>query len=102
MADQNNLVEAIRNRLKWKVLLLVGPPLSGKGTQASRLSNLLRIPAVSSGDIFRKEVASGSELGRKMKEFMDRGELIPNDLTTKLLTEKLGAKEFQHGFIMDE
>jgi adenylate kinase len=83
------------------VLLFIGPPLAGKGTQANRLSNLLGIPAVSSGDIFRREAASGSELGQKMKSFMERGELIPNELTTALLTEKLGAKEFHGGFIMD-
>ncbi len=106
MSDQNTpfpteLIAGIRERLRWKVLLFVGPPLAGKGTQASRLSQLLQIPSISSGDVFRKETASGSELGKKMKEYMDKGELIPNDLTTKLLTDTLGAKEFQNGFIMD-
>jgi len=97
----SSAVEAIKRKLPFHVLLLVGPPLAGKGTQAARLSAVLGIPAVSSGDLFRGEVAKGTELGKQMKAYMDRGELIPNELTTTFLTEKLAEAEFQNGFILD-
>lgn len=62
-------------------VVLVGSPLSGKGTQSVHLSRLLQVPAVSTGDLFRAEAKTGSVLGLKMKEYMDRGELIPVQLS---------------------
>ncbi len=99
--DSNLYVQVIKQRLPFHVLVLVGPPLAGKGTQAARLSQLLGIPAVSTGDLFRQEAATGSELGIQMKSYMDRGELIPNDLTTKFLVQKLSHESFQAGLILD-
>jgi adenylate kinase len=83
------------------VIVMLGAPLAGKGTQANLLSKALGIPALSSGDLFRSEVASGSELGQKMKSFMDKGLLIPNELTTELLETTLKKEMYQKGLIMD-
>jgi adenylate kinase len=96
-----HLIEALKPHLSFKVILLIGAPCSGKGTQAANLSKLLDIPAVSTGDLFRAEVKTGSELGQKMRVYMEAGQLIPNELTTEFLTEKLGEDEYQKGLILD-
>ncbi|CAF1305098.1 unnamed protein product [Rotaria sp. Silwood1] len=83
------------------VILLVGSPLSGKGTQGKLLAKALDRPYVSSGDLFRDEVASGSALGQQIKTYMDSGELIPNDLTTTFLTTKLSDSIYHKGMILD-
>lgn len=83
------------------VIVMLGAPLAGKGTQARLLSQTLGVPTLSTGDLFRSEAASGSELGLKMKSYMDQGLLIPNDLTTELLTVTLQKAEYENGVILD-
>lgn len=80
---------------------MLGAPLAGKGTQARLLSQSLSIPTLSTGDLFRSESASGSELGKKMKSYMDQGLLIPNELTTELLSNTLQKPEYENGVILD-
>jgi adenylate kinase len=80
-------------------LVLFGPPGAGKGTQAARLVARYRLDHISTGDILRANVADGTELGRKAREFMDRGELVPDDIVVRMLVERLGA--VASGFILD-
>ena len=82
-------------------LLLIGPPGAGKGTQAAELSALLEIPAISTGDIFRANVAGGTPLGVKAKAFMDRGEYVPDSLTNDLVRDRLSQADAQNGFLLD-
>lgn len=82
-------------------LLLIGPPGAGKGTQAVELSNAYSIPAISTGDIFRANVAGGTPLGLQAKAFMDRGEYVPDSLTNDLVRDRLAQSDAQGGFLLD-
>ena len=82
-------------------ILLIGPPGSGKGTQAHRLSGELHIPEISTGDMFRNHLADGSPLGREIKEFLDAGNLVPDNLTTAMLRERLQERDARNGFLLD-
>ena len=91
----------VQEWLGCDVIILIGAPLSGKGTQGKLLAEALGRPCVSTGDLFRAEAASGSALGQEMKKFMDAGELIPNELTTAFLTDRLSDSAYQNGMILD-
>ncbi len=80
-------------------LVIMGPQASGKGTQAEIISEKLGVPHISIGEIFRKEAESGSELGKKLKKFMDRGELVPEQLNKRIV--KQVVEENRDGFILD-
>jgi adenylate kinase len=95
------IVDNIDKVLENSVILFVGAPLSGKGTQGNLLGKALKRPYVSSGDLFRNEVNSGSEFGKEIKKYMDNGELIPNELTTNFLTDKLSDTIYNNGMILD-
>ena len=82
-------------------LILFGPPGAGKGTQAARLQEDFRLPYVATGDILRAAVKDGTELGVKAKGFMDRGELVPDDLVIDLIVDRIGAEDARDGFILD-
>ena len=82
-------------------ILLIGPPGSGKGTQAHRLSGQLHIPEISTGDMFRSHLANGSPLGREIKEFLDAGNLVPDNLTTAMLRVRLEERDARTGFLLD-
>ncbi len=82
-------------------LILMGPPGAGKGTQASRLSARLRVPAISTGDLLREEVKRGTPLGRDAKGFMDRGALVPDQLIIAIIEARLQRDDCAHGFILD-
>lgn len=82
-------------------LVLVGPPGAGKGTQASRLVKDFNLPFISVGDILRQNVADGTELGAKAKEYMDKGELLPDELVVDLIIGRLGEDDAKEGFILD-
>ena len=82
-------------------LLLIGPPGAGKGTQATILSGLFTIPAISTGDIFRENVKNHTELGAKAKAFMDAGNNVPDTLTNDLVRDRLGHDDCQRGFLLD-
>ena len=94
-------VASVQELLGCDVIVLIGAPLAGKSTQGTLLGKILERPYVSSGDLFRAEVALGSELGRQIKTYMDAGELIPNELTTTFLTAKLSDSLYQNGMILD-
>lgn len=82
-------------------ILFVGSPLAGKGTQAHRLSQALNIPLISTGDLFRHEISSNTDFGKEIQGFINRGELIPNELTKKFLIEKLTNPMYRNGLILD-
>ncbi|GCD88188.1 adenylate kinase [Nocardioides sp. LS1] len=82
-------------------LLIMGPPGAGKGTQALRLQQLLGAPHISTGDIFRANVASETDLGRAAQGFMDKGEYVPDELTNAMVSERLSQPDVEAGFILD-
>ena len=82
-------------------LILLGPPGSGKGTQAETLQEDFRLPYYATGDILRAAVKEGTELGGKAKEYMDRGDLVPDDVIIGVIGERVESKEASDGFILD-
>jgi len=82
-------------------LLIMGPPGAGKGTQAVRLAARLDIPAISTGDIFRANVAQGTELGRQAQKFMDAGEYVPDEVTNAMVRDRLSEADCRFGFLLD-
>lgn len=82
-------------------IILIGPPGAGKGTQAKRLIERLSIPQISTGDMFRAAVAQGTPMGRRAKEYMDKGELISDDVVIGVVKERLGSPDCNNGFILD-
>jgi adenylate kinase len=82
-------------------LVLLGPPGSGKGTQGERLQEELRLPYYATGDILRAAVREGTELGRAAKEYMDRGDLVPDEVIVGAIAERIDSSEAADGFILD-
>src|SRR5436305_9249283 len=82
-------------------LILFGPPGAGKGTQADRLRIDFRLPFISTGDMLRANVKEGTELGKKAKEYMDQGELVPDELIVAMVADRLSGPDAQDGFILD-
>ncbi|HEX9033686.1 MAG TPA: adenylate kinase [Streptosporangiaceae bacterium] len=82
-------------------VVLVGPPGAGKGTQAQFIASHLAIPKVSTGDIFRYNVTAGTDLGRQAKAFMDRGDLVPDEVTVAMVASRLAEDDAQAGFLLD-
>lgn len=82
-------------------IVLLGPPGAGKGTQAIRISAHFGIPHISTGDIFRRAVADETALGLKAKEFMNRGELVPDDIVIGIVRERLEEPDCSTGFLLD-
>ncbi len=82
-------------------LILLGPPGAGKGTQAERLVDDFDLPYYATGDILRAGVKNGSELGKKAKEYMDRGDLVPDDLIIGVIMERIDSAEAADGFLLD-
>jgi adenylate kinase len=82
-------------------LVLLGPPGSGKGTQGERLQADFRLPYYATGDILRAAVRDETELGRKAKEYMDRGDLVPDEVIIGVIVERVESREAADGFILD-
>jgi len=82
-------------------LVLLGPPGAGKGTQARALGALWNIPQIASGDLLRAAVREGSDLGREATRYMDRGQLVPDELVLQLIADRLGQTDARAGFILD-
>jgi adenylate kinase len=82
-------------------LVLLGPPGSGKGTQGERLQEDLRLPYYATGDILRGAVRDETELGKTAKEYMDRGDLVPDEVIVGVIAERLDSSEARDGFILD-
>jgi adenylate kinase len=82
-------------------LVLVGPPGAGKGTQAQFIAEHLSVPKISTGDIFRANVSQGTPLGLQAKAFMDRGDLVPDDVTIDMVRIRLAGDDAKPGFLLD-
>src|SRR5690242_9164796 len=82
-------------------VVLFGPPGAGKGTQAKRLVEVLRLPQISTGDMMRAERASGSELGKKFDSFMAKGLLVPDEMVLTLIDQRLAQPDAKNGVIFD-
>jgi adenylate kinase len=82
-------------------IVLVGPPGAGKGTQAQFIASHLAIPKISTGDIFRYNVSHGTALGRKAKDYMGRGDLVPDEVTIAMVRDRLSEDDSQEGFLLD-
>lgn len=82
-------------------IILLGPPGAGKGTQAKSISNKYSIPHISTGDIFRFNISNGTPLGIKAKEYIDKGHLVPDELTIDLIKDRLKQDDCKNGFLLD-
>ena len=82
-------------------IVMLGAPGAGKGTQAKMIAAKYEIPHISTGDIFRANIKNGTELGKKAKEYMDQGLLVPDELTVDLVIDRLSQEDCQKGYILD-
>ena len=82
-------------------MILMGAPGAGKGTQSAKISEKWQIPAISTGDILRAAIKSGSELGKTAKSYIDAGQLVPDEVVIGLIKERLASPECKNGFILD-
>ena len=82
-------------------IIMLGAPGAGKGTQAKQIAGKYSIPHISTGDIFRANIKNGTELGKKAKEYMDQGLLVPDELTCDLVVDRIGQDDCKSGFVLD-
>ncbi|MBP8969237.1 MAG: adenylate kinase [Lachnospiraceae bacterium] len=82
-------------------IIMLGAPGAGKGTQAKMIAEKYSIPHVSTGDIFRANIKNGTELGRQAKEYMDAGKLVPDELTVKILLDRVAQDDCKNGYVLD-
>lgn len=84
-----------------RILILLGPPGAGKGTQAVRLAERLGLPHISTGDLFRENLAQGTELGQRAKSFMESGKLVPDELVLEMLFDRVSRPDCAGGYLLD-
>ena len=82
-------------------IIMLGAPGAGKGTQAQMIAEKYSIPHISTGDIFRANIKNGTELGKKAKEYMDKGLLVPDELTVQLLLDRVANDDCKNGYVLD-
>ncbi len=82
-------------------IIMLGAPGAGKGTQAKRIADKYEIPHISTGDIFRANIKNGTELGKKAKEYMDQGLLVPDELTVNLVIDRVSNDDCKNGYVLD-
>ncbi len=82
-------------------IIMLGAPGAGKGTQAKMIADRYGIPHVSTGDIFRANIKNGTELGKQAKAYMDKGELVPDELTVKILLDRVAQDDCKNGYVLD-
>ena len=84
-----------------RIVILLGPPGSGKGTQAERISQALSVPHISTGDLFRENISKGTDLGKKAQTYMDAGKLVPDSLVLDMLFDRVSKPDAQNGYLLD-
>jgi len=82
-------------------IIMLGAPGAGKGTQAKKIAERYRLPHISTGDIFRANIKEGTELGMEAKKYMDQGMLVPDELTVKILLDRVAKEDCKNGYILD-
>ena len=82
-------------------IIMLGAPGAGKGTQAKMIAEKFGIPHISTGDIFRANIKNGTELGKKAKEYMDKGQLVPDELTVEILLDRVANDDCKNGYVLD-
>jgi adenylate kinase len=82
-------------------IILMGPPGAGKGTQAKIIADRLRVPAISTGDIFRANVSQDTPLGREARRYMDAGDYVPDEVTNAMVRDRISQDDARHGFLLD-
>ena len=82
-------------------IIMLGAPGAGKGTQAKMIAEKYGIPHVSTGDIFRANIKNGTELGMEAKKYMDQGQLVPDELTVKILLDRVAQDDCKNGYVLD-
>ena len=82
-------------------IIMLGAPGAGKGSQASRIAKEYQLPHISTGDIFRANLKEETELGKRAKSFMDKGELVPDDITIAMLLDRIHKEDSKNGYILD-
>ena len=82
-------------------IIMLGAPGAGKGTQAKMIAEKYAIPHISTGDIFRANIKNGTELGKKAKKYMDQGKLVPDELTVKILLDRVAQPDCANGYVLD-
>jgi adenylate kinase len=87
--------------MSGKNVILFGPPGAGKGTQAAKLVDLLKVPHISTGDMFRYHIKNNTELGKTAKSYSDKGLLVPDEVTIAMVKERLGRDDVKIGFMLD-
>jgi adenylate kinase len=87
--------------IKIMKIIMLGAPGAGKGTQAKRIAEKYSIPHISTGDIFRANIKEGTELGKKAKEYMDQGLLVPDELVVDLVVDRVGQTDCKNGYVLD-
>jgi adenylate kinase len=84
-----------------KTLVIFGPPGAGKGTQATKLVELVKVPHISTGDMFRYHIRNNTDLGKLAKEYSNQGKLVPDEVTIAMVKERLGRDDIKAGFLLD-
>ena len=87
-------------KIKMKIIML-GAPGAGKGTQAKMIADKYMVPHISTGDIFRLNIKNGTELGMEAKKYMDQGQLVPDELTVKILLDRVAKDDCKNGYVLD-
>ena len=82
-------------------IIMLGAPGAGKGTQAKMIAEKFGIPHISTGDIFRANIKNGTDLGKKAKEYMDKGQLVPDELTVEILLDRVANDDCKNGYVLD-
>jgi adenylate kinase len=93
--------EFVENQPEKRIVILLGPPGSGKGTQAVKLAEALKIPHISTGDLFRDNLKRQTELGAKVKAYMEEGKLVPDSLVLDMLFQRVAAEDARNGYLLD-
>ncbi len=83
------------------IIILIGPPGAGKGTQAQKIAQSLNLPHIATGDIFREHLQKNTELGRKIREYYEKGELVPDELVIEVVKNRIAMPDCEKGFILD-
>lgn len=86
--------------MSYKIVLF-GPQGSGKGTQGEKLAEFLKIPLIVTGNIFRRHIKEQTELGKSAQQYINKGELVPNDVTIKMILDRLNMEDCRHGYVLD-